>query len=71
MLELNLFCKDIENRSQQRNLADFAAISRAYLSVYAQVIHSVNKRKIVLTNMISFVSFANRNIIFCLYDFSL
>ena len=21
MLELNLFCKDIENRSQQRNLA--------------------------------------------------
>lgn len=28
MLELKLFCKDIENRSQQRNLADFAAIFR-------------------------------------------
>ena len=28
MLELNLFCKDIETRSQQRNLADFAAIFR-------------------------------------------
>lgn len=28
MLELNLFCKDIENRSQQRNLSDFAAIFR-------------------------------------------
>jgi len=28
MLELNLFCKDIENRSQQRNLADFVAIFR-------------------------------------------
>lgn len=28
MLELNLFCKDTENRSQQRNLADFAAIFR-------------------------------------------
>ena len=28
MLELNLFCKDIENRSQRRYLADFAAIFR-------------------------------------------
>ena len=34
----------------------------------SQVILSVNKRKIVQTNMISFVSFANRNIIFRLYD---
>ena len=37
----------------------------------SQVILSVNQRKIVQTNMISFVSFANRNIIFRLYDFSL
>ena len=50
------------------------SVNWANISVLSQVIHSVNKRKTVQTNMISFVSPAecpaNRNIIFRLYRFS-
>ena len=44
-------------------------VKQGRYKVSAQVIHCVNKKKIVQTNMISFVSLASRNIIFRLYDF--
>mgnify|MGYP000880339040 CR=1 FL=1 len=44
-------------------------VKQGRYKVCAQVSHCVNKKKIVQTNMISFVSLASRNIIFRLYDF--